>query len=106
MPQTGPTISPKTVFARLPDIAPRRIAGETILVPVRGELARLEQIFVLNAVGEHIWGLLNGTRTVGGVCSGVVEGFDIDDQTARTDVAEFLADLMDAGLVTIISPRP
>ena len=30
--------------------------------------------------------------------------FDIDDATALEDVAEFLADLEDAGLATVVSP--
>ena len=98
------TIAPGAVFSPLPDIVPRQIAGDTILVPVRGELARLERIFVLNAVGEHIWGLLDGHLTVAEVCAKVVEAFEVDEATAQRDVMEFLADLEDAELVTCTAP--
>lgn len=94
-----------TVYAPVPDIVPRRLAGETILVAVRGELARLERLHVLNTVGEHIWSLLDGRRTVAEICGDVAATFDVDAGTARSDVAEFLADLEDAGLAKDVSPR-
>jgi len=97
------TIPTATVYACVPDIVPRHIAGDTILVAVRGELARLERLHVLNTVGEHIWGLLDGRRTVAEVSADVAETFDTDAATALEDVAEFLADLEDAGLATVIS---
>ena len=102
LPETS--ISPQAVYARIPDIVPRKIAGDTILVAVRGELARLERLHVLNAVGERIWGLLDGRRTVAEVSLDVTENFDIDAATALADVTEFLADLEDAGLATVVSP--
>ncbi len=98
------SISPGSVYARTPDIVPRQIAGDTILVAVRGELARLERIFVLNTVGEHIWGILDGRRTVADVATDVCEVFDIDAATAIADVTWFLADLEDAGLATLVHP--
>jgi hypothetical protein len=102
MSEPEPPIPQRRVYARTPDIVPRRIAGDTILVAVRGELARLERIHVLNAVGEHVWGILDGKRTVAEVASDVCEVFDIDDATALADVTEFLADLEDAGLATVV----
>ena len=103
MSQPEPQIPPGTVYARTPDIVPRQIAGDTILVAVRGELARLERIHVLNTVGEHVWGILDGKRTVAEVASNVCEIFDIDETTALADVTDFLADLEDAGLATVVS---
>jgi hypothetical protein len=106
MPPTEKTVALDTVYARVPDIVPRQIAGDTILVAVRGKLARLERLHVLNAVGEHIWGLLDGRRTVAEICDDVSENFDVDVATAHKDVAEFLDDLEDAGLVTRESAVP
>lgn len=88
-----------TVFSRQPDIVPRDIAGETILVPVRGELAQLQQIFVVNPVGEHIWHQLDGSRGFDSILRSLVEAFEIEDNEARTDLLDFLADLEDAGLI-------
>jgi hypothetical protein len=102
MSQPDPTVSLEAVYARTPDIVPRQIAGDTILVAVRGELARLERIFVLNSVGEHVWAVLDGKKTVQDVTGSVCESFDIDEATAQTDVSEFLADLEDAGLASVV----
>lgn len=93
-------VTPEAVFSHASGIVPRRIAGETILVAVRGELARLERLHVLNVVGEHIWGLLDAKRSVAEVSADVTATFDVDAATALRDVTEFLADLEDAGLVT------
>lgn len=97
-----PTTKPArtAVFARAPDIVRRRIAGETILVPIRGEMARLDELFVLNSVGEHIWNLLDGRHTVAEVCAEVSRTFETDEVVVFDDVEEFLADLADAGLAT------
>lgn len=92
-------IAESRIFSRLPDIVPRQIAGETILVPVRGELARLQQLFVLDEVGEHIWNLIDGARGTESLLSAVVKTFEVDVDTAREDLVEFLSDLEDAGLV-------
>ena len=88
------------VFRPQPDIMPREIAGETILVPVRGELAQMRQIFVLNPVAEYIWKNLDGERSAALILSGIVESFAVDEDTARTDMLEFLAELEAAGLIT------
>ena len=88
-----------TVFSRQPDIVPREIAGETILVPVRGELAHMKQIFVLNPVAEHIWQNLDGSRAVESILQSVVEAFEVDEAAARSDLFHFLAELEEAGLI-------
>jgi hypothetical protein len=88
-----------TIFSRQADIVPRVIAGETFLVPVRGELARLQQIFVLNPVGEHIWHRLDGNQIFDAILHSVVEAFEIEEDDARSDLLDFLADLDDAGLI-------
>lgn len=98
------SVSSDTVYARTPDIVQRQIAGDTILVAVRGELAKLERIFVLNTVGEYIWEILDGEKTVADVVGGVRETFDIDEATAMADVEDFLADLEDAGLAMVVHP--
>lgn len=104
MSQPEPEVAPGAVYERTPDIVPRHIAGDTILVAVRGELAKLERIFVLNTVGEHIWQILDGGKTVADIADSVREAFDIDEATALADVTEFMADLEDAGLATLVHP--
>lgn len=100
MAQPNASLSRTSIYARAPDVVPRRIAGETILVPIRGEMARLQALFVLNAVGEEIWNLLDGRRTVADVCAEIARTFEADEATVFEDLEEFLADLAESGLVT------
>ncbi len=87
------------IFQPRPDTATREIAGEVLLVPVRGKLAQLQQIFVLNPVGAYIWRQLDGERDLAQVHRGLVERFEVTGEEAEADLFEYLGTLEDAGLV-------
>ena len=86
-------------FGQAGDIVHRKIAGEELLVPIRGELADMQRLFTLNAMGGRIWSLIDGRRTLREVAGEVFEHFDADPAQIDADIAEFLADLKAAGLV-------
>ncbi len=69
------------------------------MVPVRGELALLDRLFVLNGLGEHIWQALDGKRTISEICASIVDAFDVNQKTANRDLIEFVVELEEAGLV-------
>lgn len=87
------------VFARNGNIVSRRVAGETILVPVTGRLADMQRIFALNALGEFIWELLDGKTALPEIRDKVVDAFDVDAARAESDIRDFLAELLDADVV-------
>ena len=68
--------------------------------PTPKELAQMQEIFVLNPVAEYIWESLDGERSASSILAGIVESFAIDEDTACTDMLEFLAELEVAGLIT------
>lgn len=80
----------------------RQVAGETLIVPVSGNIADLESIFVLNEVGSHIWHLLGSPVTVDDLVRAVVSTFDVKADVARADVLTFLDDLASRRLVDAI----
>jgi hypothetical protein len=86
-------------YRRSSDVVVRRVAGETLLVPTGGELARLQRIFVLDEVGEVVWELLDGRRGLADIVRSVTGVFEIDANQARSDIAEFLSTLAESGLV-------
>ncbi|MCP3957626.1 MAG: PqqD family protein [bacterium] len=86
-------------------MATREIAGETILVPVSGKLAQLQQIFVLNPVGAYIWEHLDGERDLEAVHRGLVESFEVASEEAESDLFEYVGALEEAGLI-VEAPRP
>ena len=77
----------------------RRIADETIIVPVVGGVGDLDAIFTLNDVASHIWTLVEQPTTVDAIVDSVVFTFDVPRDRAERDAIEFLDRLADAGLV-------
>ena len=77
----------------------RRIADETIIVPVVGGVGDLDAIFTLNEVGSHIWALIDAPTTVHAIVEDVGRTFDAPPDRAERDVVEFLDKLADAGLI-------
>lgn len=87
------------VFIKREEIVSRKIAGETLLVPVMGSLADMQRIFSLNAVGEYIWCHLTGDKDLEEIVSGVVSDFEVTREEAARDVQEFIDELLRSDLV-------
>lgn len=87
------------VFKRNTDLRQREVLGETLLVPIRGELVELQRIFALNPVARHIWDHLDGQHDLSAVCAGVVAVFDVEPAQAEADLLEFADQLSAAGLI-------
>lgn len=87
------------MLRRVEEVVEREVAGEMFLVPIRGRLADLQELFVLNEVGKWLWARLDGTRTVAELVAGVAADFEVDESRASEDTAVFLEDLLEAGLV-------
>ena len=88
-----------SVPKKAPDLVDRKIAGEYLLVPVRGNLADLQRIYALSPVAEHIWLELDRLTSLDEVRRSIVERFDVSEQEAGGDLLEFLAELRAAGLL-------
>ena len=88
------------VFIRNSDVVSRKIAGELFLVPVKGRMADMENIFALTAVAEYIWDRLDGRTSLNEILNNVVARFDVEQEQAESDIREFITELMGAGLIT------
>ena len=77
----------------------RRIADETIIVPVVGGVGDLDAIFTLNDVASHIWTLVEQPTRVDAIVDSVVRTFDVPRDRAERDAIEFLDRLAEAGLI-------
>lgn len=77
----------------------RHVADEILLVPIRGDLAAMEQIYVLNPVSEYIWKSLEQKKTTLQIRSGILDRFQVESNTAEKDLNEFLDQLHGAGLI-------
>ena len=81
------------------DVVHREIAGERILVPVRGNVADMQKLFVLEGVGEFVWDKLDGELSATEIAGFVAEKFDVDEVTAEKDVSLFIDELLKNELV-------
>lgn len=88
-----------TRYVAAPDIVARQVAGEQLLVPVRGSAARIDYLFTCNEVGAFIYGRLDGLRDLEALARAVSEAFEVEETRARRDVEAFLDALLEAGLV-------
>lgn len=88
------------VYKRKDEIISRTIAGEAILVPIRGSLADMQKIFSLNPVGEVIWQELSGEKNLQQISESIQSLFDVPKDQADADVQEFIAELLKEGLIS------
>lgn len=87
------------LYRRDPDLVTREIAGETVIVPICARVGDLDSTYVINEVGSAIWRRLDGATSVEGIAAALTEEYDVAAGEAASDVREFLASLMSAGLV-------
>lgn len=91
------------VLARTDGVVQREVAEEMFLVPIRGHLAELEELFVLNEAGRWLWDHLDGERTLAELAAGLAAEFEVDERTAARDAEAFARQLVDAGLAASAS---
>lgn len=89
-------------FLRNPDLVSRDIAGETVVVPICRGVGDLDSIFTFNTVGTHLWNLLVAIHTEHELIKSVTENFEVSEDEARSDVRNFMADLLEVGLVRTV----
>ena len=95
-------ITPENNWSRIivqnDDIVSRDIAGETILVPIRGNLADMQNIFTLNKIGAFIWEKLDGKSPLSVTLGSLLDHFDVSSQEAENDILEFIDQVLETGL--------
>ncbi len=77
----------------------RRVAGEVLLIPIRGNVADLASLYVLNETAALIWERIDGRAGSDEIAQSLQEVYDVPGDDAREDVADLLRSLTAAGLV-------
>jgi hypothetical protein len=83
------------------NLVTRRIAGDTLIVPVRGHVAELDSIYTLNELGSLVWERIDGCTRIYQIVQAICEAYDIAAEQAARDLFEFLATLEEEGLIQI-----
>lgn len=92
-------VSPGDVYRCRDKLVTREIVGETIIVPISGELADLQRVYALNETGGFVWRHLDGVTALESIQQALTEAFNIGKHDAWADIAELVSDLDQAGLI-------
>jgi len=82
------------IFKPRPDVRFRVVGDEAVVV--RQEDA---EVIALNDVGASVLSLLDARRSVRDVLDALLEQYDVDRESLSSDLARFLSELRDAGVV-------
>lgn len=90
-------------YVRSGSVVSRVIAGDTLIVPVRGGVGDLASIYSLNPVASTIWNALAQSCSEDQIIARVVEEFSADIQQVELDVRSFLAEMQSVGLIESVA---
>jgi hypothetical protein len=95
-----------TTYIRSTAAVSRKIAEETLVVPIRGKVGDLNCIFSLNSLGSELWNQMQQEFSAAELTDWVLERYDVTPEVAVLDVAAFLNDLESAGLIMPAPQEP
>lgn len=77
----------------------RKIAGESIIVPTGEATQKFNGLFSPNRVATFVWEHIEEVADAEEMVQLVLEHFDVDEETARTDVVGFISEMKLVGFV-------
>ncbi len=89
----------KQCFNKNPSVVTRNIDGVIILVPSWRDSEKTPSIYLLNDLGLSIWVLINGKRTTREISELIVGNQRTKVNKKHEDIAAFLGQLEDIGLI-------
>ncbi len=89
-------------YRRNPDFIYRKIAEETILVPVHKDVAEMDHIFSLNEIGAFVWEQLENPKTLDELVSSILDEFLVSLDDAHSDLEPFIGDMVEIGALEAI----
>jgi hypothetical protein len=89
------------VLVRSQAVVSRTVAGETLIVPVRGKVGDLASIYSFNQTGSLVWRLLETPTTVAAIVAAMAREFDVTQERAESDAVRFVREMLSVGLVEV-----
>ena len=77
----------------------REIAGDYVIIPTGKTVLTFNVLITVNEVGADLWKMLQSDVTFDDLLHGVLETYDVDEETAREDIQEFLDTLVNGGIL-------
>ena len=79
-----------------PEVLSQEVDGETVLLDLQSE-----SYFGLDEVGTRIWQLLNDGRNLQAVFDTLLGEYDVEEQQLGKDLQDHIAQLVNAGLISL-----
>lgn len=89
------------IYIRSESVVSRVIAGETLIVPVRGRVGDLASIYSLNETATTLWEALSSPMSHEALLDRVLDQYDVTRDQAEDELLAFLDDMQTAGLVEL-----
>ena len=84
------------IFMKLKDgFILKNVAGNYIIVPVSGELVDLNAMITITGTGAFLWDKLEKGTNKDELIEAMTKEYDIDKETASSDIDAFLKQLTD-----------
>ena len=83
----------ETLIEKKKNYASKKVGDEFIVIPVKDNVAEMETLINLNEVGSFIWERLEEGVTLERIQQDIAGEFDVDAETAKADLYEFLVSL-------------
>lgn len=77
----------------------REIAGDYIIIPIGATALEFNGLITVNEVGVTIWNMLQEEVTMDELVQGVLAEYEVEEETARKDIQEFLEELVKGGIL-------
>lgn len=77
----------------------REVAGNNIVVAVGGESVNFDGIKTLNETGTFLWRNIEKGMDEEKLVKALLDEYEVDEKTAKADVAEFVSLLINNGLI-------
>src|ERR1700724_601221 len=80
-------------------VVSRVVADEAIVVPIRRGAADMDSIYTFNEVGTRLWAMIEENQSAAALAAHLEVEYGLSAEKATADTRQFLADLIDAGLI-------
>ena len=95
------TAGPTESYVRANAAVTRCVAGETLVVPVRG-IGDLACLYSFNGTGSAIWEALEKPESFKDLCDSIDSRYDIGREKTEEDVALLVRDICLLGLAKVV----
>jgi hypothetical protein len=75
----------------------REIAGTNVIIPTGERVIDFKGMLMPNTTGSYIWQKLMSDITYEALLAAILDEYDIDETSAKTDLDDFLAEVRKCG---------